>query len=606
MRNPQLLRDQFVKHPVRRDGFVAGVRAVTAGFDASRFAVEASRAAGTERAHCLVGGDVAIAIAVRGNADVATSSDGRRVALLFGELHGQPLVTAGYLVEGHQELTADFARLLNGSWAILHFDGDRNRAVVVTDRLNSRRVLHGRNENTWWFSSGLDCHPLRGGRIDPIAVGWYLTHGAIYGNRTLYEAVGILPPSTLHQVSASGATTQRYWMPEFSSTTVQGGSERSLQSEFGDLLVDAVRCRVDSGDPILVSLSAGYDAAGIAGILAERIRKADVRCFSYARGTAQARKDSDEAISAATAARLGYRHDILASYGGDYPSWLEANAHAALAMAGLCDEIDAWATLAAEMTGPTAAILVGDECLGWTDYALKRSADALRAVQIEGGDHLASARGVLASPVCDRVIEGIEADIHGMLGGAPSFDDLHDLKDYFYTTQRAPNYILPWRRNFAGRVGAVRFPLLDSRVLDFMARVPATLRRQKALYRRTISQLCPTTFALPRATSASYHVDHAVEFTKTGSSLMPLRSSALADIVNPAIQSAVSAAVHAGGLPSRRGSLYQAVVKVIKHTAVGDLLRKAQPAPPVRNPKPAELLSRLFCLDRALACESPS
>jgi hypothetical protein len=87
---------------------------------------------------------------------------------------------------------------------------------------------------------------------------------------------------------------------------------------------------------------------------------------------------------------------------------------------------------------------------------------------------------------------------------------------------------------------------------------------------------------------------------------MPLRSSAMAEIVNPAIQDAVSAAVHSASTPSIRGSLYKTVVKAIKHTAVGDLLRKAQPAPAVRNPSPAELLSRLFCLDRALACESSS
>lgn len=592
--------------PPRREGFVVGVRNVTPGFDANSFAAEAARAAGAERAECIVGRELAIAMAVHGMATVATSSSGRRAALLLGELHGQPSVTASSLAESHSVPTPEFARGLNGSWAMIRFDANQDSAVVITDRLNSRRVLHGRNGDTYWFASSLDRHPLRGGRIDPIAVGWYLTHGAIYGNRTLYEAVRVLPPSTLHHVSKSGAATQRYWMPAFSSAGIQSASESRLQGEFGELLVDAVRCRIDNADQIWVSLSAGYDAAGIAGILGERIRQPDVNCFSYARNAAEAQKDSDEAISAKTAQRLGYHHAVLASYGGDYPSWLEANAHASLAMAGLCDEIDAWATLASEMTSPNAAILVGDECLGWTDYALRRPVDALRAAQIEGGTHLASARGVLTNPAGNQALEGIEADIHGMLADAPSFDDLHDLKDFFYTTQRAPNYILPWRQNFASRVGNVRFPLLDSRVLDFMARVPATLRRQKALYRRTISELCPTTFALPRATSASYHVDHAAEFAKAGDSLMPFRSATLAEIVNPAIQEAVKVAAHSASAPSRRSSLYKAAVKVIKHTALGDLLRKAQPAPAVRNPSPAELLTRLFCLDRALACESSS
>lgn len=327
-------------------------------------------------------------------------------------------------------------------------------------------------------------------------------------------------------------------------------------------------------------------------------------CFSYARGSA--RNDSDESISSETAKRLGYRHDIFTSYAGNYPSWIETNARASRAMDGLCDEIDAWATLASKTAGGDAAIFVGDECLGWTDCALKRPTDALRAAQIQASSHLSSAHLVLSFSTCKQAIDGIESDIHEMLASAPPFDDLHDLKGYFYITQRAPNYILPWRQSFASRVGSVRFPLLDSRVLDFMARVPAALRRQKALYRRTISQLCPTTFSLPRATSASYHVDHATEFARAGNSLLPLRSQAISKIVTPALHNAVSAASHAGSHAPGRGPFYKFVVNALKHTALSDLLRKVQPAPPVRNPSPAELLSHLFCLDRALACESSS
>jgi hypothetical protein len=367
------------------------------------------------------------------------------------------------------------------------------------------------------------------------------------------------------------------------------------------LLVDAVRCRVGGPEPLWLSLSAGYDAAGIVGILGERLKQPDVACFSYARGAV--RKDSDEAISAQMAARLGYRHELLTSYRGDYGSWLDANARASRAMAGLCDEVDAWAMLASRATVPTPVILVGDECLGWTDYALHRPVDALRAVQVEGAAHLLPARRILTDSAYERITQGIEADIDAMLAAAPQFEHLHDLKDYFYITQRAPNTILPWRQSFARRVGSVRFPLLDSRVLDFMAHVPAHLRRQKALYRRTIKHLCPATFALPRATSASYHVDHAGEFASAGPGLMPLRSSMLVDLLTPALQDALSAATAAAAAGSRssRPAIYRFVIKAIKHTAFGDLLRKAQAAPPLRSPSAAELFTRLFCLDRGLA-----
>jgi hypothetical protein len=590
----ETLRRDFVEKPPCGDWFVGCVRKISPAFDAQRFEQEVCEKAGGPVSCCVIGGKLAVAIAMSRPGQFVLSADSRRITAVFGELHRSSLAALATV----PEITANLARELDGSWAMLRFDADRDEAVIVTDRLNSRRVFSSVAGETHWFASSLGRHPCRGGQLDPVAVGWYLTHGAIYGLRTPYEAIRVVPPSTLLRIGSDRTTTDRYWTPSFSRAPGETADPRRLQADLGELLVDAVRCRTSGAGPLFVSLSAGYDAAGIAGVLAERLRQPDVRCFSYARGSAK--KGSDEFISAETAKRLGYAHEVLTSYCGEYPSWLEANARSASAMAGLCDEVDAWATLASQMHGPPATILVGDECLGWTDYALRQPVDTLRAAQIQGGPHLASARQVLAPRVSAVAFEGVESDISAMLADAPRFDDLHDLKDYFYISQRAPNYILPWRQNFASRTGNVRFPLLDARVLDFMATVPASLRRQKALYRRTISSLCPITFSLPRATSASYHIDHAAEFAAVGATLFPLRSHALAAMTSPELQSVAERAVReASGRPQGR-SLYKAIVGVIKHTAFGDMLRKAQPAPPVRNPSMAELLARLFCLDRAL------
>jgi len=597
IRDPSL-RLCFTEQPPRDDWFILGVGTMGPEFDRRRFETEAARAVDGRPAHCLFGRGLAVALAAGPSMRVVLSPDGRRLAAVYGEVHGRPAFAEESSPIPAGDIDAEYARNLNGSWALFHFDADRDEVVVVTDRLNSRRVFHSCDGQTRWFSSGLGRHPRRGGAIDAVAVGWYLTHGAMYGNRTPFEAIRTLPPSSLHRIRPHGTTTERYWLPTFSEPQSSSADARRLQADFGDLLVDAVRCRVAGADPLCVSLSAGYDAAGIAGILGERLRQPDVRCFSYARGPAK--EGSDERISAETARRLGYSHEVLTSYVGDYPSWLEANARASNAMAGLCDEVDAWAALAKQMTGLTATILVGDECLGWTDYALGQPADALRAAQIQGGPHLDSARRVLSPDACATAIEGIESDIRAMLSEAPRFADLHDLKDYFYTSQRAPNYILPWRQSFASRVGNVRFPLLDTRVLDFMATVPAPLRRQKALYRRTIRSLCPITFSLPRATSASYHVDHSAEFATAGSSLFPLQSPSLAAMTSPHLQAVVDQASRDTGGRHRRRSVYKMLIDAIKHTPIGDLLRKAQPAPPVRNPSTAELLARLLCLDRSL------
>jgi hypothetical protein len=598
MREFRLLRRRFVEESPQSDWFVVCVRKSGPGFDSEGFARAVAAAAGVHGVTHVVGRGLAVAVAVGRAEQVATSADGRRIAMIFGETHGATALRAGDAADSGREISADAAHGLNGSWAVFQFDADCDHACFITDRLNSRRVFAGTQADAHWFSSSLDRHPLRGNAIDPVAIGWYLTHGAIYGNRTPYKAVRVLPPSVLHRITPQRAASERYWSPTFSSGAVAGTDVRRLEADFGDLLVDAVRCRIDGADPLCVSLSAGYDAAGIVGILGERLRQPGVTCFSYARG--EIRPNSDESISRQMASRLGYKHEILSSYQGDYSSWIETNALASRGMAGLCDEVDTWATLASQMTGPTAAIMVGDECLGWTDYALAQPVDALRAAQIQGGPHLAPAASVLDTAVCESVAAGIEADIRYMLAEAPRFDDLHDLKDYFYITQRAPNYILPWRQNFASRVATVRSPLLDSRVLDFMATVPAPLRRQKALYRRTIRRLCPQTFALPRATSASYHIDHSSEFATAAGHLMPLECPTLASLASPQLQDAVTQATRSAHRMPPRLSLYKLLVNAIKHTPVGDMLRKAQPAPPVRNPSPAELMARLLCLDRAL------
>lgn len=427
----------------------------------------------------------------------------------------------GYVAGGDESVrraveTGSYADL-QGSF-LLHIAGP-GEDTWVTDRTGSQRAFwHEKagevRENEW-----PEHHDLDLGAIGSVLVNGYPLHGA-----TLFAGVAALRPGSVTTIREGTVSVTPYW--SFSPAGDPSLGRDEARKRLAELLVQAVDRHVTGS--VRLSLSAGYDARGILGILRHRLGRTEVSTFSYAHGAPA--PTSDAALSARLAHEAGYPHALVESVDDDVLRVIEDNARLGRGLTNFCDEVRVWAhDLERDLP-----VVVGDECFGWNDVPLEDADDVLEAVYLHRSPGLRRLRDLIGA---DRLGElSTETDRLVSQAAAPHLDkgDLHDAKDSLYFAERLSRGLMAWRESFAGDGRQVLNPFLDGNVLDLIAQLPSAERRGKRLYRETVRELVPEVFDVPFASTMGYSPDwRAVMLADAGRIRATLATPSLLDAVIP-------------------------------------------------------------------------
>jgi asparagine synthase (glutamine-hydrolysing) len=439
-------------------------------------------------------------------ATVAIDHENDVTLLLHGEIYNTTQNDkAAFLLDQYVKLGIDFSKYINGSFVVLLIDKRNDTVYLITDRINSRKVFYSKYKGNYWLSTSLSVHPTSNVDVDPLGVAYYLANGVIHNNRTLFDGIRILERASIHRLTQDMFCRTRYWSYEFTNSSANI-DQKELSVELESLLVDAVRIRLNGNPEVFLSLSGGYDATGILGILGSKLNVPNVHCFSY--GLGDPKLNSDEHVSRLMASILGFDHRVVKSYKGNFLDVVSHNANLGQGISHFCDEVDAWIEMANDFSAASPSVLfVADECFGWTDCELYSNIDVLNSLSINDSHGLRCFRNILPKGAYDMLYNGLNKDILLILRRCSLTEDYHDLKDFLYLDQRLNNLILPWREFFAGQFITVCNPFLDNSILDFMMKIPIHLRRGKYLYKQTITEMFPGLFQFKRAQTSSYVPD---------------------------------------------------------------------------------------------------
>jgi len=477
--------------------FVCRVASVT---DALAGLERGERASGeAERTYTATAGRMTAELRCSAGAELAVSDDGKLMLLRHGEIYAPAgVTTAAQLLRRYLVAGPGFVAELDGSFALLIVDALAGAISVVTDRLASRKVYAGLWGGEQWLSSRMDLLPTNELALDRTALACYLVNGVVHNGRTLFEGISALRRACVHRLAGGQLVAEPYWHYHFDNSAAERPAPQ-LQAELGDLLIESVRRRLPDGGATYLSLSAGYDATGILGVLGKSLKVPVVHCRSYSLG---AHHDDDAVVAQAMAGVYGYDHQIVASYHGDLVGTITRNVARGHGHAHFCEEVQFWETVGPELRASSGAVFVGDECFGIKDATPPTShAELLRKVQIRSYADMPWLAEYLTVAVVRDLDERWSAELAAIISGCPQSDSLEDYRDYLYLDQRTCNVILPWRERFAGAWSPVRIPLLDSAILDFVRGLPATLRRGKQLYKATVSNIYPELFTAQRGRS---------------------------------------------------------------------------------------------------------
>jgi len=184
------------------------------------------------------------------------------------------------IVHLYEEMGEQFARELDGMFAIAIWDDRRKKLVLARDRFGKKPLLYAEAAGRLWFASefqALLADPEISRDIDYQALDEYMSFMSVPAPLTIYRQIRKLPPAHVLVRDESGTRVERYW--ELSYTPKQHIGEDEAVGEVRRLLTEAVRKRLISEVPLGALLSGGVDSSAVVAVMSE-LSSSPVKTFS--------------------------------------------------------------------------------------------------------------------------------------------------------------------------------------------------------------------------------------------------------------------------------------------------------------------------------------
>mgnify|MGYP000870220486 CR=1 FL=1 len=205
----------------------------------------------------------------------------------------EALLKAGYrfrthsdtevIVHAYEQYGDDFVQHLNGQFAIALWDANRQRLLLVRDRVGILPLFYTRQGERLLFASEIKALlPLlaESPRISPPALDQIFTFWAPRSPNTLFEDIFEVPPGHLLALEGGHLRESAYWDWRFPE---QGdyltGTEAELAEQLYGLLADATRIRLRADVPVGAYLSGGLDSSALVALV-RRHSTAPLKTFS--------------------------------------------------------------------------------------------------------------------------------------------------------------------------------------------------------------------------------------------------------------------------------------------------------------------------------------
>lgn len=195
----------------------------------------------------------------------------------FGELRAE-LLALGVSLRSSSDtevILAAYARWgesviarFRGMFALALYDPRDETVLLVRDRLGVKPLYVSEHPGGLLFASELRALLASGRvqrRLDSAAVARFLWHGFVPGPGTLVEGVRLLPAGTTLRVGLDGRPREprRYW--QLPRAEEDPDEERAVR-RLGESLTEAVRLRLVADVPIGIFLSGGVDSSAMVAL----------------------------------------------------------------------------------------------------------------------------------------------------------------------------------------------------------------------------------------------------------------------------------------------------------------------------------------------------
>ncbi|MEF7616697.1 asparagine synthase (glutamine-hydrolyzing) [Aquincola sp. MAHUQ-54] len=219
-------------------------------------------------------------IDLEGGAQPMPNEDGSVWVVFNGEIYNFRELRASLEAAGHRFRTAsdtevivhlyedlgeDCIAQLNGMFALALWDERRRKLLLARDRLGIKPLYYARTPRSLLFASEIKpllCDPAVARGVNLQAIDRFLTHYYLPGTQTLFDGVQRLAPGHWMTVQDGRTEVRPYWDLRFDTPAGAAGYEEAVEALRG-LLGRSVRDHLISDVPVGVLLSGGVDSTGV-------------------------------------------------------------------------------------------------------------------------------------------------------------------------------------------------------------------------------------------------------------------------------------------------------------------------------------------------------
>ena len=222
------------------------------------------------------------------------------------------------LLKGYHAWGEKILDRINGMFAFAVYDENKKSVFIARDRLGVKPLYYSWQKGELELCSQLA--PLKKGKLDQEAISIYLQTGYIPSPFSIYEEIKKLPPGqyAIFNLRENKKETHSYWdLKEVEESDI---SYEDAKEQLHDLIVDAVKIRLQSDVPYGSFLSGGIDSALVSSI-ANSIQKEKLKTFTIGFDN----KEFDESQVAEQFAKIiGSDHHLIQSAQEELPALLDS------------------------------------------------------------------------------------------------------------------------------------------------------------------------------------------------------------------------------------------------------------------------------------------
>jgi len=174
------------------------------------------------------------------------------------------------IVHLYEEVGEECFSRLRGMFALAIWDRKKRKLVLGRDRVGKKPLYYTQNKDGVFFGSEIkSIHAAINDHWDlnPFALADYFTTSYIPSPKTIYANIHKLRPAHYLVVTSTGIREQEYW--DISFGNVVHRTEEQWCDELLNILTDAVRVRLISDVPLGAFLSGGVDSSAVVGLMSQ-------------------------------------------------------------------------------------------------------------------------------------------------------------------------------------------------------------------------------------------------------------------------------------------------------------------------------------------------